>query len=344
MREVFPNILIGTIDDYEGIKGNSDYFTVIAAKEPYHRRAVGYSGRSCGKDNPEYLYAERSGCLTTAAHNGYTEQLKRFGMTAADCVNYFNKLAGTAQNAAGGVNDIAEAAFLSEKELAALEKEITNFEKGISSINGYIQTLNEGNGLTAEQVLELCDNYGLLSEQFTLTEKGYQIEVSALEQLREAQAQEAIAARNSQIEQTKVLQSGIIERLKAYGIEINSIANLAEAQEALASVSTMTKDNQYGVNNAQDALKQQALHSIAAEIRDIANAYEETEKLADGFYKTLGVSFDTKKKETDVLKEITAAFEHLVDIGVYSIDEQIGRLYGVKHLFTHHAHLPVFLQ
>lgn len=260
---------------------------------------------------------------TTAAHNGYTEQLKQFGMTAADCVNYFNKLAGTSQNAAGGVNDIAEAALLSEKELAALEKEITNFEKGISSINGYIQTLNEGNGLTAEQVLELCDTYGLLSEQFTLTEKGYQIEVSALEQLREAQAQEAIAARNSQIEQTKVLQSGIIERLKAYGIEINSIANLAEAQEALASVSAMAKDNQYGVNNAQDALKQQALHSVAAEIRDIANAYEETEKLADGFYKTLGVSFDTKKKETDVLKEITAAFEHLVDIGVYSIDEQI---------------------
>lgn len=260
---------------------------------------------------------------TTAAHNGYTEQLKQFGMTAADCVNYFNKLAGTSQNAAGGVDDIAEAALLSEKELAALEKEITNFEKGISSINGYIKTLNEGNGLTAEQVLELCDNYGLLSEQFTLTEKGYMIEVSALEQLREAQAQEAIAARNSQIEQTKVLQTGLIERIKAYGIEINSIANLAEAQEALASVNTMTKDNQYGVSNAQDALKQQALHSIAAEIRDIAGAYEETEKLADGFYKTLGVSFDTKKKETDVLKEITAAFEHLVDIGVYSIDEQI---------------------
>lgn len=63
MREVFPNILIGTVDDYEVIKGNPDYFTVIAAKEPYHRRAVGYSGRSCGKDNPEYLYAERSGCL-----------------------------------------------------------------------------------------------------------------------------------------------------------------------------------------------------------------------------------------------------------------------------------------
>lgn len=63
MVEVFPNILIGTIDDYEVIKGSDDYFTVIAAKEPYHRRAVGYSGRSCGKDNPEYLYAERSGCL-----------------------------------------------------------------------------------------------------------------------------------------------------------------------------------------------------------------------------------------------------------------------------------------
>lgn len=260
---------------------------------------------------------------TAAAHNGFSDELTKSNITIKEAVDYFNKLADSSKKSAGGVGDISDAAILSEKELAALEKEITNFEKGISSINGYIQILNEGNGLTAEQVLELCDNYGLLSEQFTLTEKGYMIEVSALEQLREAQAQEAIAARNSQIEQTKVLQSGLIERIKAYGIEINSIANLAEAQEALASVDAMTKDNQYGVNNAQDALKQQALHSIAAEIRDIAGAYEETEKLADGFYKTLGVSFDTKEKETDVLKEITAAFEHLVDIGVYSIDEQI---------------------
>lgn len=63
MTEIYPNLFVGTTDDYEAIKSNESFFTVIAAKEPYHRRAVGYSGRACSKNNPEYLYAERERCL-----------------------------------------------------------------------------------------------------------------------------------------------------------------------------------------------------------------------------------------------------------------------------------------
>ena len=63
MQEIIPRLFIGTLNDYEIIKNDTDFYTVIAAKEPMHRRAVGYSGRSCGKDNPEYLFAERERCL-----------------------------------------------------------------------------------------------------------------------------------------------------------------------------------------------------------------------------------------------------------------------------------------
>jgi hypothetical protein len=63
MKEIIPNLFIGTISDYELEKSNDDFYTVIAAKEPYHRIAVGYSGRSCGKEHPEYLFAERDRCL-----------------------------------------------------------------------------------------------------------------------------------------------------------------------------------------------------------------------------------------------------------------------------------------
>lgn len=63
MTEIIPNLFVGTLNDYEEIKNNNDFYTVIAAKEPYHRKAVGYSGRSCGKEHPEYLFAERERCL-----------------------------------------------------------------------------------------------------------------------------------------------------------------------------------------------------------------------------------------------------------------------------------------
>lgn len=260
---------------------------------------------------------------TSAAHGEFAESMSAAGISAEDFVAAMTKMYPATNKTASAASSAAENIAMTDEEIEQLAKDIDTAEKNVSSINGYIQTLNEGNGLTAEQVLELCDTYGLLSDQFTLTENGYKIEISALEQLREAQAQEAIAARNSQIEQTQVLQTGLLDRLNAYGIEINSIANLAEAQEALAGINAKINENQYGVNGADEAAKQQELHSVAEEIRGIASAYEETEKLADGLYQYLGVSYDNTKKETDALKELTAAFDHLVDIGVYSIDEQI---------------------
>lgn len=57
------NLFVGTLEDYDSIKSDMDFYTVIAAKEPYHRLAVGYRGRSCGRDNPEYLFALRERCL-----------------------------------------------------------------------------------------------------------------------------------------------------------------------------------------------------------------------------------------------------------------------------------------
>lgn len=63
MREIIKNIFIGTIDDYALCADDNTMVTIIAAKEPYHRNIVGYMGRSCGKEHPEYLFAERENLL-----------------------------------------------------------------------------------------------------------------------------------------------------------------------------------------------------------------------------------------------------------------------------------------
>lgn len=271
----------------------------------------------------------KAGTLTTTIFNeilksntNLSDKMRETGLTSNEVVAYLNELYKGYSKVAAGAGNAGE-------QVEDFAKIISSTEKNISSLNGYIQTLNEGNGLTAEQVLELCDTYGLLSEQFTLTEKGYKIEVSALEQLREVQAKAAIAARTSQIEQTKVLKEGLLDRIAAYGIEIESIANLAEAQEALAELEKERAMASAGIDSRSDYEEWNKKYNtdeykgLVDSIKDIAAAYEETEKLADGFYKNLGVSYDNTKKETDALKELTTAFEHLVEIGVYSIDEQI---------------------
>jgi predicted protein tyrosine phosphatase len=60
MIEVYPNLFVGNQDDYEcGVKGTPEWAVVHACKEPYHRQALGYTGRSISKDHPEYLIARR---------------------------------------------------------------------------------------------------------------------------------------------------------------------------------------------------------------------------------------------------------------------------------------------
>jgi len=64
MKEIYPNLYIGSQNDYESIvKYQECWFVIHACKEPYHRQALGYFGRSVSKDNPEYLIARRDNCL-----------------------------------------------------------------------------------------------------------------------------------------------------------------------------------------------------------------------------------------------------------------------------------------
>ena len=64
MIEIYPNLFIGVVDDYEfQVKGKPDWLTVHACKEPYHRQALGYRSNGAPKDHPEYLIASRKNPL-----------------------------------------------------------------------------------------------------------------------------------------------------------------------------------------------------------------------------------------------------------------------------------------
>lgn len=63
MIEVFPNLHVGSEQDEQQIRGAPGWFVIHACKEPYHRQALGYSGRAAAKDHPEYLIARRPGRL-----------------------------------------------------------------------------------------------------------------------------------------------------------------------------------------------------------------------------------------------------------------------------------------
>lgn len=60
MIEVYSNLYVGDIADYEGLVSRLPGWAVVhACKDPYHREALGYKGRGAPKDHPEYLVARR---------------------------------------------------------------------------------------------------------------------------------------------------------------------------------------------------------------------------------------------------------------------------------------------
>jgi len=59
MLEVEPGIFVGDEADERRVRDEPGWFFIHACKEPYHRQALGYSGRAVSKDHPEYLIARR---------------------------------------------------------------------------------------------------------------------------------------------------------------------------------------------------------------------------------------------------------------------------------------------
>lgn len=59
MIEIVPNLFVGSQDDVPMGLGNEGWYVISAARDPWHRHALGYTGRGAPKDHPEYLWAAR---------------------------------------------------------------------------------------------------------------------------------------------------------------------------------------------------------------------------------------------------------------------------------------------
>lgn len=63
MIEIFQNLFVGSQQDEADVRGRVGWYVIHACKEPYHREALGYTGRAASKSHPEYLIASRPGRL-----------------------------------------------------------------------------------------------------------------------------------------------------------------------------------------------------------------------------------------------------------------------------------------
>jgi len=62
--QVYTRLYVGSQTDYElNVSHKAGWRVVHACKEPYHRQALGYTGRAAPRTHPEYLLARRANRL-----------------------------------------------------------------------------------------------------------------------------------------------------------------------------------------------------------------------------------------------------------------------------------------
>lgn len=64
MKEVYKNLFVGSLQDYENLYNQQDWYIIQATKTPCHANALGYpQGQAAPKNHPERLIAVRDNKL-----------------------------------------------------------------------------------------------------------------------------------------------------------------------------------------------------------------------------------------------------------------------------------------
>ncbi|MGG1637227.1 phage tail tape measure protein [Paenibacillus sp. NRS-1760] len=114
-----------------------------------------------------------------------------------------------------------------------LQKAIDNSGTAIADLNQLLADLASGQSLNAQSAADLITQYPQLADKIYQTVDGWSFEESAVKSVRQAKLELLETSRFAQAGITASMYSGLQSRLEYYGIELDSISSLAEAQSAM---------------------------------------------------------------------------------------------------------------
>jgi|GEM_PF-3522239 phage tail tape measure protein, TP901 family, core region len=126
-----------------------------------------------------------------------------------------------------GLDDADDAASDLESSLDDLQTQIKNNGTAISELNQLSADLSKGQSLNASNAMDLINKYPILADKIYKTADGWAFEKNAVEQLRKEKIQKAIDDLKSEQSSLQSTKLATTERLKAYGIEMDGIRDLA---------------------------------------------------------------------------------------------------------------------
>lgn len=235
--------------------------------------------------NTEQIYNQKkaSGKLNSYDENWYIQVLQRLSKEYDTLLTKTNPITKATK-------ELADAKKLNTLNTYLESESSKKLENDIKNLNLITDNASKGEKLTAEQKSELIKLHPELSASIEKVGDSYVIEQGAVENLRQSLIAKQETVINAQIAESKSTFDGLEERLKSYGIEIDAINTLADAQKAAANLTTGTSDTS----------KNSGYATFFAEYLKSDDADKISDKLI-----TYGKILDVAKAEKEKIKSTT---------------------------------------
>lgn len=144
-------------------------------------------------------------------------------------LDQFAKLLGIAQDK---LNQVSASAINLTEINTQLESKFDNTVQAIRPLNDAIDELKKGHQLTSAAIMELVKNNPDLINSMKVENGQLVLNQKAIEDVRTAKINEMESTLSSQKAQVQAQEQALTAKLKAYGVEIDAINSVAEAQKA----------------------------------------------------------------------------------------------------------------
>lgn len=192
------------------------------------------------------------------------------------------------------------------------KEQIEGNNTAINELNNVLKELTSGQAMNAESAVDLILQYPELTDRIYKAADGWMFEKDAVEVLRKEKIQKAIDDLKSEKSSAANTMLATQDRLKAYGVEMQGIRDLAtlkaklnganqkrEELEKVASMPTTPLFGDYGSFNPSNILQQNAKKQIAEEDAALA----EINSYYDEYFKTLSTYDDKIKVLSDLYND-----------------------------------------
>ena len=193
---------------------------------------------------------------------------------------------------------------------SAVKSLTDTYEKSLDEINEYQQLLSdvtEGNDINFESVKKLIEVNPKLITAIKNENGQMTISADALRMLIKERKLEHKTAIESQIEKTKIINKATLDRIKSYGIEIEQIHNLADAEAAVIEMGNNMASNVGKMTPEEEKQAVADLSRSRAEIEKNKQEIEEYKKLSKELIDSMGSpNFGITKDSKDTASAKTA--------------------------------------